>query len=47
MLRVLVCGQYLHLITVDLDMLIGAKYIKIVYMKSAQLALTMESRCSQ
>lgn len=47
MLRVLVCGQYLHLITVDLDMLIGVKYIEIVYMKSAQLALTLESKCSQ
>lgn len=33
MLRVLVCGQYLHLITDDLDMFIGAKYIKIVYRK--------------
>lgn len=47
MLRVLVCGQYLHLITDGLDMFIGAKYIKIVYMKSAQLTLHLESRCSQ
>lgn len=44
MFRVLVCGQYLHLITDDMDVFIGAKYIKIVYRKLAQLVLT---KCSQ
>lgn len=33
MLRVPVFGQYLHLITDDLDIFIGAKYIKIVFRK--------------